>query len=81
MANPVFAPRVIDGDTVKMRVLAERQFHGRSVHVDWVRFTCLLRNSPVPNADVLFTRWDSPDLEIQDANRARSLMDFHASEF
>jgi phage replication initiation protein len=81
MANPVFAPLVIDGDTVKMRVLAERQFHGRSVHVDWVRFTCLLRNSPVPNADVLFTRWDSPDLEIQDANRARSLMDFHASEF
>jgi phage replication initiation protein len=81
MVNAGFAPLVVDGDTVKMRILAERQFHRRSVHVDWVRFTCLLRDAPVPNADVLFTRWDNPDLEIQDANRVRSLMDFHGSEF
>lgn len=82
MAKPaVTSPLVIDGDTVKLRLEAERQFSGRSVHVDWVRFTCHLRSAPVPNADVLFTRWDSPDLEARDKMRARSLMDFHGSEY
>lgn len=82
MAKPaVTSPLVIDGDTVKLRLQAERQFTGRSVHVDWVRFTCLLRSAPVPNADVLFTRWDSPNLEALDKMRARSLMDFHGSEY
>lgn len=74
-------PLVVDGDTVKLRLLAERQFSSNAVHVDWVRFTCPLRAAPVPNADVLFMRWDSPELENQDQLRHRSLMDFHASEY
>lgn len=47
-------PLVLDGDTVKLRVLAERQFTGSAVHVDWVRFTARSRNAPAPHIDVLF---------------------------
>lgn len=45
---------VIDGDTVKLRIHEERQFTGNHVHVDWVRFTCILRNAPTPDVDLLF---------------------------
>lgn len=44
---------VLDGEQVKLRLLAERQHAKTSVHVDWVRFTCLLRNA-APSADQLF---------------------------
>lgn len=51
---------VVDGDTVKLRVLAERQETGNNVHVDWVRFTSILRNAPTPSVDMLFPeRWDT----------------------
>jgi phage replication initiation protein len=33
--------------------LAERTAHKTPVHVDWVRFTCLLRNAPFPGVDSL----------------------------
>lgn len=81
MANRFPSPLVIDGDTVKLRLLAERHDSKNAVHVDWVRFTCALRNSPTPGADVLFTRWDSPSLEFNEKMRLRSLSDFHGSEF
>lgn len=35
---------VLDGSEVKLRLQAERIAHKTPVHVDWVRFTCLLRN-------------------------------------
>lgn len=38
------SPLVLDGGEVKLRLEAERLAHKSFVHVDWVRFTCLLRN-------------------------------------
>lgn len=40
---------VLDGNTVKARLQAERFETQSVVHVDWVRFTCFLRNSPFPS--------------------------------
>lgn len=37
-------PLVLDAGEVKLRLEAERTAHNAFVHVDWVRFTCLLRN-------------------------------------
>lgn len=48
------AALVLDGSEVKARLLAERVASKSVVHVDWVRFTCLLRNSPAPALDDLF---------------------------
>jgi len=45
---------VADGGEVKLRLLAERQESKCAVHVDWVRFTALLRNAPLPDVDQLF---------------------------
>lgn len=45
---------VLDGSEVKLRLLAERSESKSVVHIDWVRFTALLRNAPTPDADVLF---------------------------
>ncbi len=44
---------VLDGGEVKLRLMAQRIATKTPVHVDWVRFTCLLRNvvptfEPVP---------------------------------
>ncbi len=77
----VSSPLVVDGDTVKLRLLAERTESKNVVHVDWVRFTCLLRSAPVPGADLLFTRWDHPGLEMAEKLRIKSISDFEASEF
>lgn len=49
---------VLDGETVKLRLQAERRESGQSVHVDWVRFTALLRNVETPSVDLL---WPAPD--------------------
>lgn len=45
---------VLDGSEVKARLLAERSLSKSVVHVDWVRFTCLLRNAPAPSIEDLF---------------------------
>ncbi|WP_418132689.1 replication initiation factor domain-containing protein [Variovorax sp. 375MFSha3.1] len=37
---------VLDGNTVKLRLMAERQFSKALVHIDWLRFTVQLRNAP-----------------------------------
>ena len=54
---------VLDGTEIKLRLLAERQETKSVVHVDWFRFTALLRNRPAPSADVLFplsgSVWDA----------------------
>lgn len=54
---------VLEGSEVKARLMAERIQTGASVHVDWVRFTCLLRNAAIPSVDTLFpqTLADVPD--------------------
>lgn len=45
---------VLDGSEVKARLLAERSASKSHVHIDWVRFTCLLRNCQAPALDDLF---------------------------
>lgn len=45
---------VLDGSEVKMRLLAERTATQSPVHIDWVRFTTLLRNQPTIAPDRLF---------------------------
>lgn len=49
---------VLDGETVKVRLQAERRESGELVHVDWLRFTVLLRNMPCPSVDEIFPRTD-----------------------
>lgn len=43
----------VDGSEVKALLLAERRAHRSPVHIDWVRFTCNLRNAPAPSVDAL----------------------------
>ncbi len=43
----------LNGSEVKSRLLAERKAHRTPVHIDWVRFTCNLRNAPSPSVDAL----------------------------
>lgn len=45
---------VLDGNEIKLRLQAARGKTSGLVHVDWLRFTCQLRNAPTPSADVLF---------------------------
>lgn len=54
MTRPAKSTLVLDGSEVKARLLAERIASRSVVHVDWVRFTCLLRNAPAPDVDDLF---------------------------
>lgn len=63
------SPLVIDGDSVKLRIQAERQFTSNKVHIDWVRFTCRLKNAPTPLVDILFPKF-SPNAQLLDDRQA-----------
>lgn len=45
---------VLNGNEVAYRLKAERNRSKSLVHVDWVRFTCRLKNAPLPDAEDLF---------------------------
>ncbi|MBS0497311.1 MAG: replication initiation factor domain-containing protein [Proteobacteria bacterium] len=45
---------VLEGSEVKARLIAERVETNTPVHVDWIRFTCQLRNAPAPDVETLF---------------------------
>ena len=45
---------VLDGEQVKLRLLAERTETRTPVHVDWLRFTVQRRLTTAPSADLLF---------------------------
>lgn len=45
---------VLDGNTVKLRLTAERAHSGSLVHVDWLRFTVARRRIETPDVEVLF---------------------------
>lgn len=45
---------VLDGNTIKVRLQADRQAYRAPVHVDWLRFTLPRRAAPVPSVDLLF---------------------------
>lgn len=74
-------PLVLDGNTVKLRVLAEREQSGSMVHVDWVRFTAPLRHAPVPDIDILFA--DAKSVHIDDPRYrvAMSLRELRETDF
>lgn len=63
------ADLVLDGHEVAMRLKAERSHSRGFVHVDWVRFTCRLRNAPLPAVEDLFPS----DATYADARLARML--------
>lgn len=59
MTRPSKSSLVLDGSDVKLRLEAERAASKSPVHVDWVRFTCLLRKSAFVSVDKLFPKTDS----------------------
>jgi len=81
MTRPSKSDLVLDGNTIKLRLKAERQHTRSLVHVDWVRFTCRLKNSPLPTADDLFPRpgatWETSMLE----RMAKTLRDLPDPDF
>lgn len=70
---------VLDGSEVKLRLEAERKAHATPVHIDCVRFTCLLRNVPFPKPETLLpARGDALsiwDLEYRQAQWSKVLND------
>lgn len=52
--RPYWSAIVVDGDVVKLRLLAERQDSKTPVHVDWVRFSVIRRNVAALSIDTLF---------------------------
>lgn len=74
-------PLVIDGDTVKLRIQAEREFTSNKVHIDWVRFTCRLKNAPTPLADVLFPKFSANQQLLEDRESIASCQYFKESDF
>lgn len=79
------SPLVLVGSEVKLRLLAERQVTKSVVHLDWVRFTVLRRNTGPVNPDLLFPKstsiWD-PVTMAQDVQMRMPLegdADFYVS--
>ncbi len=54
MTRPAANALVLDGQEIKLRLMAERQATRTPVHVDWLRFTVFLRNAETPSAALLF---------------------------
>jgi phage replication initiation protein len=61
MTRPNSSALVLDGSEVKLRLVAERERTGCPVHVDWVRFTTVLRKAPAPDVEILFPRGRTHD--------------------
>lgn len=59
---------VLDGNEVKLRLKAERIRTKSVVHVDWVRFTCRLKNAPLVAVEDLFPL---PGAAFETAQRER----------
>lgn len=82
MTRPNQSPLVLEGSEVKLRLEAERAAHKTPVHIDWVRFTCLLRNAPAPSVDALFPKtisiWDE---DYRKAEMQKVLRDIPDAEF
>lgn len=85
MTRPSKNSLVLDGSEVKFRLEAERLQSKTPVHVDWVRFTTLIRNAPAISADILFPLPDNNaniwDENFRNANHLRILRDLPNSEF
>lgn len=71
---------VLDGNEVKLRLKAERIRTKSVVHVDWVRFTCRLKNAPMPDPEDLFPSVRSHD-NLALARMLRQLRDMPDGDF
>jgi phage replication initiation protein len=87
MPKPTNSLLVLDGETVKLRLLAERQETKHLVHVDWVRFTTHVRNAEWPKADsAVGEYWETVHFDCM-SNRqkldrvSRGTMKFDDSDF
>lgn len=49
---------VLDGDTIRARLLSERTHSQTHVHIDWLRFTVQRRLAPTPSVDNLFPLYE-----------------------
>lgn len=54
MTRPARSSLVLDGNTIRLRLEAQRVHSKTPVHVDWLRFTVLRRHQPAPSVDKLF---------------------------
>lgn len=84
MTRPNLSPIVVDGNTVKLRLLAERSEGPHVVHVDWLRFTVYTRNAPVDDVEKLFPApeyWDGNYWEVKAKERNLVLQRLRASEY
>ncbi len=54
MTRPTQNALVLDGNEIKIRLLAERTESQSHVHIDWLRFTVQRRHTPAPSIDALF---------------------------
>lgn len=84
MTRPARSSLVLDGSQIKHRLEAERIASRSVVHVDWLRFTVLRRNSVAPDADRLFplaseSIWDEGSRVAQFAKLLRDLPDYDSA--
>lgn len=54
MTRPALSALVLDGNQIKLRLMAERVATKSVVHIDWLRFTVRRRNVPAPSIQQLF---------------------------
>lgn len=82
MTRPASSAFVLDGEDIKARLIAERTESQTPVHVDWLRFTCYLRNNPTPTVERLFPRNDNIwDEETRTQRLTALLQTLPTSEF
>lgn len=72
---------VLDGREVKLRLKAERIHTKTPVHVDWVRFTCRLRNAPLPSVEDLFPSHGRTFETVQRERMAKVLAEMPDPDF
>lgn len=81
MTRPTLSALVLDGQKIKLRLMAERS-QGQSVcHVDWLRFTTNLRDAPL-DLDILFPHAaDGNYWDIKRHQVAQHLQKLEAQQF
>lgn len=84
MTRPAKSSLVLDGGEIKFRLQAERTAAKTPVHVDWVRFTVLLRNAPAADEGLHYVNegvscWDERYRAAQIARILAEMPDADAS--
>lgn len=72
---------ILFGREVKLRLTAERIQTKTLVHVDWVRFTCRVKNAPLPSVDDLFPMAGQTFDSAQRERMAKALAEMDDPDF